>query len=230
MKKYDNKIIDINKTAWSLQEKCFDLLAVHALSGCDSVSNPFGKGKISVVNLLLKLNLNIRAFTKPNSKEEDWMNAGIKFLSQLYGGNEKDSLSDLRYSLFRKKKDPPMIKCLPPTDNSAKEHIKRARLQVLLWRAADQYEPPSITLSMYGWQLDEEIPVPVHGTVVAPKELLQLVACACKSCSRSNCSCKSAGISCTSYCKCEANENCFNIYTKETEHMIETDEESEDEQ
>ena len=53
----------------------------------------------------------------------------------------------------------------------------------------------------------EDIPVPVHGTVVAPKELLELVACGCKSvppCSRANCSCQSAGVSCTSCCKCEA--------------------------
>jgi len=38
MKMYDGKVIDINATALKLKDKCFDLLAIHALSGCDSVS------------------------------------------------------------------------------------------------------------------------------------------------------------------------------------------------
>jgi len=65
-------------------------------------------------------------------------------------------------------KDPPKIKSLPPTDKSAIEHVKRALLQVLIWRAADQNDPRATNLSMFGWQIEEDIPVPVHGTVVAP--------------------------------------------------------------
>jgi len=30
---------------------------------------------------------------------------------------------------------------------------------------------------MFGWKIEEGIPVPVCGTIVAPKELLELVAC-----------------------------------------------------
>jgi len=75
---------------------------------------------------------------------------------------------------------------------------------------------------MLGWKIEEGIPVPVCGKVVAPKELSELVACGCKSvppCSRANCSCWSAGISCTLYCKCEAKEHCVNGYKKKTERM-----------
>jgi len=53
MKKYDGKVIDINAIALKLKDKCIDFLAIHALSGCDSVSYPFGKGKVSAINLLL---------------------------------------------------------------------------------------------------------------------------------------------------------------------------------
>ena len=38
MKKYDGKVFDIKATALKLGDKCFDLLAVRALSGCDTVS------------------------------------------------------------------------------------------------------------------------------------------------------------------------------------------------
>jgi len=83
---------------------------------------------------------------------------------------------------------------------------------------------------MFGWKIEEGIPIPVCCTVVASKELLELVACGCKSvppCSRANCSYCSAGISCTSYCKCEVKEHCVNGHTKKTEYAVQTDEEKE---
>jgi len=69
--------------------------------------------------------------------------------------------------------------------------------------------------------------------VVAHKELLELVACGCKSvplCSRANCSCWSANVSCNSYCKCEAKKHCANVhgaYTENWIYTVETDEEEE---
>ena len=75
--KYDGKVIDINATALKLGNKSFDLLAVHALSGCDTVSYPFGKWMISALNLLLKLDLNLQVFTEPDAEEVDWMKAQI---------------------------------------------------------------------------------------------------------------------------------------------------------
>jgi len=194
------------------------------------VSYPFEKGKIFALNLLLKLDLNLQVFTEPDAEEVDWMKAGIEFLSYLYCGKLMESLNNLRFTLFSKKKEPLKIKSLPPTDKAAIEHVKRVRLQVLIWRAADPSDPPATNLSTFGWKIEDGIPVPVRGTVVAPKELLELVACGCKSvppCSRANCSCWSAGVSCTSYCKCEAKEHCVNGHTKKTEHAVETDEEEE---
>lgn len=65
------------------------------------------------------------------------MKAGMDFLSCLYYGKTVESLSNLRYMLFTKKRDPPKIKSLPQTREYAAEHIKHAWLQVFLWRAAD---------------------------------------------------------------------------------------------
>ena len=80
---------------------------------------------------------------------------------------------------------------------------------------------------MFGWKIEEGIPVPVCGKVVAPKELSELGALSVPPCSRANCSCWSAGISCTSYCECEAKEHCENGHTKKTEHAVKADEEKE---
>ena len=53
MKKYNGKISDITATAAKLGYKCSDILPVHALSECDTVSYPYGKGNVSAVNCML---------------------------------------------------------------------------------------------------------------------------------------------------------------------------------
>ena len=227
MKKFNGKVIDINATAMKLGDRSLNLLAMHALSGCDTVSYPFGKGKVSALNVVLDRDIGLQVFADPSAHEKEWMKAGMDFLSILYSGHLAESLNDLRFKLFSKRKEPPKIKTLPPTTKAAIEHVKRARLQVLTWRAADQIDPPSADISAFGWKMEGGIHVPVRGAVVAPKELLQLVACGCKTCSRSNCSCRSAGVSCTPYCKCEATD-CANVYTqKDDDVSTDTDGEQE---
>ena len=233
MKKYSGKVIDINATASKLGNKCYDLLAVHALSGCDTTSYPFGKGKVSAIKMLVKLDLKLDVFIDPESQEEDWMKAGKNFLSYLYYGKTVESLSKLRYTLFTMKKDPPKIKSLPPTDESAHEHIKRARLQVLIWRAADH--PSTTDPTIYGWKIEGNIPIPVFGNAdVIPKSLLQLVSCGCLSefpCSRITCSCRAARLSCSLYCKCRADEHCGNQMTKKpSSSVVETDDDDSEEE
>jgi len=78
--KYDRKVIDINAAASKLGNKSFDLLAVHALSGCDTMSYAFGKWEISALNLLLQLDLNLQVFTEPDAEKVNWMKAGIDSL------------------------------------------------------------------------------------------------------------------------------------------------------
>jgi len=49
-----------------------------------------------------------------------------------------------------------------------------------------------------------------------PKELMKIIACSCSSaanCHRRNCSCTSAGVSCTNFCKSEADDQCCNENT-----------------
>ena len=53
MERWDGTVLDINATCADLGEKCLQLLGMHALSGCDTISYPYGKGKISALNTLL---------------------------------------------------------------------------------------------------------------------------------------------------------------------------------
>ena len=55
-----------------LGHKCYDLLYAHALSGCDTVSYPFGKGKKSVLSLMEKVDLHSKIFSEA-AAEHEWM-------------------------------------------------------------------------------------------------------------------------------------------------------------
>ena len=53
MEKWNGDVVDVSKTIEQLgPRKCNQLLGLHALSGCDTVSYPFGKRKKSALKLL----------------------------------------------------------------------------------------------------------------------------------------------------------------------------------
>ena len=53
MEKWNGDVLDINETVQRLDpKKCSQLLGIHALSGCDTVSYPFGRGTKSALKLL----------------------------------------------------------------------------------------------------------------------------------------------------------------------------------
>ena len=52
MAKWNGSVLNINANVNKLGNKCQGLLAMHALSGCDTVSHPCRKGKVSAVKTL----------------------------------------------------------------------------------------------------------------------------------------------------------------------------------
>ena len=52
MERCNGAVTDINATYLELGPKCLQLLGMHALSGCDTVSYPFNKGIISALSVL----------------------------------------------------------------------------------------------------------------------------------------------------------------------------------
>lgn len=229
MRKFDGRVIDINATAHKLGNKSLQLLAVHAISGCDTVSYMFGKGKASAVSTMLKHDVHLEVLGEEDANLHDVLRAGHKFVSLLYKDKQvNSSMNQLRHTIFTTKKDTPKIKSLPPTDLALNEHIKRAHLQTMLWKAADQKNPPEVDISDFGWNITAGVPIPHTGvSVVAPVELMKVVACGCtalNTCSRNNCSCKTAGVSCTAFCKCTA-QDCNNPHTKQDEDIEDETEE-----
>ena len=88
MKLHDRRVIDINKTVANLGNIFRDLLPIHALSGCDAVSYPYGKGKITALNVLQKASLNLEQMCVINTPMEEIDRVGTDSLVCLYGGKE----------------------------------------------------------------------------------------------------------------------------------------------
>lgn len=228
MKKFDGTVININESSKQLGEKCKDILALHALTGCDSTSYPFGKGKNSGLSVLQNHDdIGLEVFGEEESTKEEIIEAGTRFFAYLYGSTPPVKMNSLRHQLFSRSKTTPSIKSLPPTDEALQQHLMRSHMQVMIWKSALEKSPTRVKPTDWGWELREAVLSPVTGiSKPAPNELMKIVACGCGTdtpCSRKNCSCKIAGLSCTTFCNCGAEDICNNCYT---EHELVNEDES----
>ena len=123
---------------------------------------------------------------------------------------------------------------LPPTDQNLAHHMRRAHLQAMLWKAADQLGPPDISITDYEWEIKDGIPNPtLDGGPPGPKELIDVISCRCKAegkVCKGNCSCNRESLSCTTYCYCSAQVSvCNNPFTRHEDEDDDGDESEDDE-
>ena len=222
MEKWDGDILDINKTVKLLgRRKCSQLLGAHALSGCDTVSYPFGKGKQSVLKVLENDIPGLdKVLGEPGATQSQLKATVDAFFLLLYGQKSCTIMNYARARLYLSRKKPPPLKKLPPIDANLQQHVLRAHLQMLLWKAASQQDPPieAQDITSFGWNIEDSTITPtVSSAPVAPEVLLDVVSCNCtakrKACSTGRCSCNSAGLSYTDYCKCEGGVTCCSDFT-----------------
>ena len=133
IERYNGVVIDINATCLLLGSKCLQLPGMHAISGCDTVSYPFNKGKRQH-NLLLCMRCWV--------KKMPLMETGRWFLTSMYGQPEGTSMGQASCNLYTRKKWKPLrIMALSPTEANLLFDIKRVHMQVMLWKAADRQGP-----------------------------------------------------------------------------------------
>ena len=92
------------------------------------------------------------------ASQEELMAVGEQFFVALYGQPSSSSMTQARYNVYTRKQGTPMrIMSLPPTDLNLFRHVKRAHLQLhmLLWKAADQLGPPDVSITEYGWEIQD---------------------------------------------------------------------------
>ena len=130
MEKWDRSVLDINATVTKLGEKCKGILGMHALSGCDTVSYPNGKGKASALKVLLQNDIPglDTVLGEEYASENGLMETGTVFFLVLYGLKQCTSMNDARQQIFCKRKNPPLLKSLPPTNSNLALQIRRVHL------------------------------------------------------------------------------------------------------
>lgn len=113
---------------------------IHAFTGCDTTSAFYNKGKNSFIKILND-DQNLRdaaeTFMVDEQSEEVLFKEGINCILTMYGAKTSKNLNELRYKRFialASKNKSVQLHSLPPTEDAAKQHIKRVYLQVQQWK------------------------------------------------------------------------------------------------
>ncbi|MES9879833.1 MAG: hypothetical protein ABW185_03030 [Sedimenticola sp.] len=197
---------------------CSHMLFVHAVLGCDTTSRAHGIGKgVALKQLMCNSAFKEQAgiFLKGSSTVADVVEAGEKALICLYNGKTDESLDTLRLQRFYHKvklSSSVQLQSLPPTSAATQYHSMRVYHQVQEWQGNEL--PPD----EWGWKIHGPHFMPIMTTKeVAPKSLLSIISCNCKSgCSTMRCSCRKAGLECSPGCG-ECRGLCRNASQSETD-------------
>ncbi|KAL8561256.1 hypothetical protein ACOMHN_047112 [Nucella lapillus] len=198
---------------------CHLLPVIHAISGCDTTSRPFGIGMRGVLNRFKKsvqLREEAVAFTKDpdDMSPEKVIEAGEKMLIILYDGTAK-SLDELRFKMFCTKVATGTVflkvHSLPPTSAAAKNHSLRVYYQVQEWLSNSKLNKLD-----WGWKKVDNRLVPVTTDLPpAPAHILSIIRCGCKTgCDTNQCTCRKHGLDCSPACA-----RCSGVHCSNTERI-----------
>ncbi|KAG1665078.1 hypothetical protein GQR58_019552 [Nymphon striatum] len=232
------------KKCWSIRKAQLEvldfkehLLFIHAWSGCDSTSAIFGKGKSSFLNLVKKskiIQLVSETICDYWATQSDVGDASMKAFVELYGGNSASSLKQLRYSKYLDMicKGVLQPEKLPPTERAAYYHGLRVHVQVIEWQMLD--EASNLDPKEWGWKSTDGYLTPITtDKEIAPKELLKVIRCNCKTSSKNQCgtnicTCRKHGLKCMPACGGCQGESCSNKADLEDIDMSDDDTDGED--
>ena len=99
MEKWDGTVLDIRATVDNLGDKCGELLGMHALSGCDTVSYPCYKGKKSAFKVLANSDIPRLqdVLGEPDVSHDQIKATAGSFFLVLYNQKKAKSLSAARF-------------------------------------------------------------------------------------------------------------------------------------
>ena len=193
------------------EELTATLLCVYVLSGGDTVSYPFRRGKKKAAAVAIDMVGRLPNLAAYGSSDDFTVTEAIKaeatlVFAALYGKRSHDcSLNTLRQHMFASSKSD--IRMLPPTDDAFNLHLLRALYQLALCKAAHLSNPALPPATEFGRVLINGRLCPLLMTFPAKPNIQQPVSCKCKKfkCLRSF-SCARAGVLCCVRCSCLGRE------------------------
>ena len=90
----------MNAACLQLGTKCLQLPAIYTISGCDTVSYPFNKGKIRALNVLKAGDFSgqFEVVGEENTTDAELMETCSQFFAAMYGQPEGTSMSLAHYN------------------------------------------------------------------------------------------------------------------------------------
>ena len=80
----DSPVLDINAICTDLGQKCLQLLCMHALSGCDTTSYPYGKGNVTALkSMVSRIYQCLAIICDIDTNHTELMNAAMHFFVSL---------------------------------------------------------------------------------------------------------------------------------------------------
>ena len=125
MERWDGTVLDINATCTNLGPKCLQLLGMHAISGCDTTSYPYGRGKLSALHTLMAGDFPGLAdvLGEVNVSQAELLEETKPYFLSLYGQEPGMSLESARFKLFTKQRKSYKVMSLSPTSNNFLQHV-----------------------------------------------------------------------------------------------------------
>lgn len=196
-----------------------NVLFLHALSGCDTTSCFYLKGKNSIFrsfeNAGTEVKNAVEVFMQKDQSAISILENGISCILQVYKAQKKiKCLNELRHVIFMKnvvKQKAVNLGSLPPTNDAAIQHCSRVYLQVQKWLSND------LIPEQWGWKKDNILTPIMMTRPAAPDEILKMIFCNCKKGCGNACSCKKAGLFCNDACGSCRSNSCNNQIPVEPE-------------
>lgn len=216
--------IDIKETCNRHSDIVPSILALHALTGCDSVAATYGIGKTKAIKVS-RQGYTLDLLGQSKADLYDVVKQSTDFMAACYGCKTQcSSMTECRQQLWAEKTGKstaaPKLCSLPPTTEAFEQNVYRAHFQVSQWYSALSGDPPHLSVFNYGWEVDDAnkclIPRNVaEGVPYAPEKILKLVKCGCISqrpCKGTNCGCTGHQLPCTIFCVCGGGRDCLNPF------------------
>ncbi|GBN53250.1 hypothetical protein AVEN_141561-1 [Araneus ventricosus] len=165
---------------------------LYAITGCDTTSAFFRRGKTKAFKLFEKRHDLIdcaEVFTNIGSSPDIILINGTRFLLAMYGApNKIASIDKYRYLSFVKNTSNNKLvqfSCLPPTYAAAYQHLCRVYCQVQVCLGNE------LDLENWGWALKDNSLEPIQTLLPpVPEKLLNTIFCNCKKGCNYKCGCK----------------------------------------
>ena len=225
--KKERRLVDIKASVTKHKDIMPDLLAMHALTGCDTVAPYHGIGKLIALRVLRSGKYPLSAIGNIRSTEHEILQQANAFIKACYGQSQCQDMTEAHYKTWVKKlaknsNEPPKLKELPPTDEAFQPNALRGHLQAVGWNHAKGAHPAKLDPLKYGWLKDDSLPYLVphmtpDGVSLSPDSLLRSLCCTYSSerqCKTNHCGCMSRGMACMPFCACDGGNTCCNKNNK----------------